>query len=381
MKTSIACHKAGYRSRFISMLLAAAIAPSAAFAGEERVVVTIKPLHSLIQGIMGDSGQAVVLVEGSESTHGYRLKPSQAKQLHQADLIFYVDRLIDGYVFPVAEGKQGVHTKDFAVRLLESREEAHGGHDDEHGHDEHKDEHGHDEHGHDGHEDEHGHDEHKDEHGHDEHGHDGHEDEHGHDEHKDEHGHEDEHGHDEHHDHAHGGTDLHIWLDIDNAKAIVRQATQRLAQQYPDNRAIYEKNSKRLIRRLDELDKEIAARLLPLANESYAIFHDAYQYLEKRYNLRPPSAVLSTGHSPSSARRLHEAREHMEEQGVSCIFKEPQFSDRAIRTVTDGLNQPVRVGVLDPLGGELEAGEALYFQLFRQIADNMQECMAPAASN
>ena len=40
-----------------------------------KVVVTIKPVHSLVAQVMGEGGTPVLIVGGSASPHSYSLKP------------------------------------------------------------------------------------------------------------------------------------------------------------------------------------------------------------------------------------------------------------------------------------------------------------------
>ena len=148
-----------------------------------KVIASIKPVHSLVSAVMEGVGSPDLLVEGAGSPHTYSLKPSQAKKLQDADLVFWMSHDLEAFLENAIEN---IATNARAVSLMEShglltlnfRE---GGAFDAHDHDDHgeHDEHGHDEHAHEKHaEGEHGHDEHA----HDEHGHDDH-DEHKHDEH------------------------------------------------------------------------------------------------------------------------------------------------------------------------------------------------------
>ncbi|GIR55985.1 MAG: hypothetical protein CM15mP62_34560 [Rhodospirillaceae bacterium] len=71
----------------LSSALFVLIAP--AIANETTgVVVTIKPLHSLVSGVIGDTGKAELLVKGYASPHGFQLKPSQVKSCKRLPLYF-----------------------------------------------------------------------------------------------------------------------------------------------------------------------------------------------------------------------------------------------------------------------------------------------------
>jgi len=52
------------------------------------IVATIAPLHSLVQGVMGETGDAHLLLPASQTPHGAHLKPSQVKALHDAGSVF-----------------------------------------------------------------------------------------------------------------------------------------------------------------------------------------------------------------------------------------------------------------------------------------------------
>ena len=191
---------------------------------EIKVVTSIKPIHSLASYLMDGVAKPDLIVDGYASPHGFALKPTHAKMLQEADLVFWVGEDLENFLEKplksIAKKAEKIELMEIkGLTKLKFRERNIF---DEHGHKE--DEHGHKE-------DEHGHKE--DEHGHKE-------DEHGHKE--DEHGHkEDEHGHDEH---AHGEHDPHIWLDPMNAKIILSEMAEHLIENDSKNEAKYKANLK-----------------------------------------------------------------------------------------------------------------------------------------
>jgi len=54
------------------------------------VVASIKPIHSLVAAVMGDIGTPHLLLEAPSSAHHFTLKPSQARSLQAADIVFWV---------------------------------------------------------------------------------------------------------------------------------------------------------------------------------------------------------------------------------------------------------------------------------------------------
>ena len=180
---------------------------------EIKVVTSIKPIHSLASYLMDGVAKPDLIVDGYASPHGFALKPSHAKMLQNADLIFWVGEDLENFLEKplksIAKKAEKIELMEIkGLNKLKFRERNIFDDHDDHVHDDHdKKEDDHDEHDHDkeGHkEDDHGHDEdgHKED-GHDDHGHEG---------------------------HAHGEHDPHIWLDPMNAKVILEEMTEHLIE-------------------------------------------------------------------------------------------------------------------------------------------------------
>ena len=154
---------------------------------ETKVVASIKPIHSLASYLMDGVSEPGLIVDGYASPHSFAMKPSHAKMLQEADLIFWVGEDMESFLekplksiakkaekIELMEIK-GLNKLKFRERNIFDDHDDHG-HDDEHkedGHDDHaKKEDDHDEHDKEDH-DEHGHDDDNKKEGHDEHGYEG----------------------------------------------------------------------------------------------------------------------------------------------------------------------------------------------------------------
>ena len=324
------------------------------------VVTSIKPVHSLVSGVMQGVGSPTVIIEGAGSPHTYSLKPSQATQLQDADLVFWMGDELEPFLVDAA---QNIARNAELVNLVEShglkkirfRE---GGMFDEHDdHDDHaKDDH--DDHG----KEKHAKDDH-DDHGHDKHAKDDHDD-HGHD----------KHAKDDHDDHGHGEFDPHVWLDPINAKAIVHEIEEALVKADPKNAKKYEANAVRMAGKLDQLVTELRAQLQPVQGKGFIVFHDAYQYFEQRFGVAAIGSITVSPEVMPGAERVRDLREKIKDLGATCVFSEPQFEPKLVRTLVDGTG--ARTGVLDPLGSSLTKGPDLYFQLVREMARSLKECLS-----
>ena len=363
-----------------------------------KVVTSIAPVHSLVAGVMEGVGEPGLLVRGGGSPHSYSLRPSDARALEQADVVFWIGEDLETFLSRPLNALAGdAEVVELAkvpgIRLLDSREggaweghdhsahaEAKHGHDD-HAHDDHAKADAHDDHAHDDHaHDDHAHDDHAhDDHAHDDHAHDDHAKADAHDDHDhDKHAHA-EHEHDDHaHEgHAHGHKDLHIWLDPQNAKRIVEAAVAELSEQDPAHAARYKSNGEAVLARLDALDKELASTMESIRELPFIVFHDAYHYFEDRYDLNAAGSITVSPERKPSAKRLSEIREKVADAGAVCVFSEPQFEPALVETVVEGT--PARTGVLDPLGAEIEPGPDAYETLLRNLASSLQDCLRPSS--
>ena len=167
--------------------------------------------------------------------------------------------------------------------------------------------------------------------------------------------------------------DPHIWLDPENAVAMTAAITASLSKADPAHAALYAANGRKEIARLKAQEKDLAAKLAPLRGRPYIVFHDAYQYFERRFALSPVGAVTVAPDRPVGPRRVSALRDAIRTRSVVCIFREPQFPPALIRTLVEGSS--ARIGQLDPLGAELAPGPELYPKLLDAIAASLRGCL------
>jgi zinc transport system substrate-binding protein len=144
------------------------------------------------------------------------------------------------------------------------------------------------------------------------------------------------------------------------------------------NRDRYAANAVRLAARIDALDAELKGALAPVRDVPYVVFHDAYQYLERRYALRVVGSIAVSPERRPGARRVREIREKIRRLGARCVFGEPQFPSALLGTLIEGTD--ARVGTLDPLGADLPAGPDAYFTLMRNLGASLASCLRPEAA-
>ena len=310
-----------------------------------KVVTSIKPVHSLVSGVMVGVGVPSLIIDGAGSPHTYSLKPSQAKQLQDAKLVFWMgdelETFLEGPIENIAQNATAIKLIDaHGLKKIKFRE---GGMFDDHGHDDH-DEHDHEKH-----------DDHHDE-KHAKKKHDDHED------------------HDGHDDHGHGVFDPHVWLDPVNAKAIVHEIEEALVKADPEHASTYEANAHKMMDKIDSLTAELREELEPVHEKGFIVFHDAYQYFEQRFDLAAIGSITVSPEVMPGAERVSELRKKISDLSATCVFSEPQFEPKLVETLVEGTG--ARSGVLDPLGATLTKGPDLYFQLMRNMASSLKKCLS-----
>jgi zinc transport system substrate-binding protein len=166
---------------------------------------------------------------------------------------------------------------------------------------------------------------------------------------------------------------MHLWLDPENAKAMVADIAARLTAADPDRAQTYMANAARIARQLSALDRELAETLTPLQDKPYIVFHDAYQYIEARYGLTSVGSMTDNAEQGPGAGRLSRIRERLGISGALCVFAEPQFEPDLVDTLASGTG--AQAAVLDPLGAGLPAGADLYAELMRAMAASLVACL------
>lgn len=290
---------------------------------ELKVVTSIKPIHSLASYLMDGIGKPDLIVDGYASPHEFSMKPSHAKMLQNADLIFWVGEDLESFlekplssIAKKAEKIELMSIKELTVLKFREKNIF-----DKHDYKEKGKKHA-------------------------------------------------DHKKKAHDGHAHGKYDPHIWLDTMNAKAMLNEMAAHLIENDPKNEAKYKSNLDKALKDIDKLTIEV---MTDLSNSvSSIVFHDAYQYFEKRFNVKVLGALTINTDVMPGAEQLVEIREIIEHDKVACVFSEPQFNPDIINTVAKDMK--IKTGVLDPLGATLDPGKDLYFKLIRNMSASFKGC-------
>ena len=308
----------------LSLCLTAAWLAGPAYADRPRVAVDIAPIHSLVAQVMEGIGMPDLIIQPGATPHEYSLRPSEAAALQSADLVFWIGPDLTPWL------EEAIETLAPAADLttlmdvdgtvqLEFREDAVF---EAHDHSDHAD--------------------------------------------------DDE--HDDHADHGdHAGHDPHAWLSPKNAMTWLEVIAGRLSAVDPVNSDAYLANAASGRAAIEALMDEVDATLDPVRGRAFIVFHDAYQYFETDFDISASGAISISDASDPSPARIAEIRGQIAEQGVDCVLAEPQFNPGLVATVLRGSD--AQMGIVDPLGADLELGAELYPQLIRNLSNALAECL------
>jgi len=313
-----------------------------AYGAPPSVAVDIAPLHSLVSQVMKEVGKPDLLIPAEASPHNYALRPSDGKVLANADLVFWMGESytpwLEKALHNVAISAQKVEVLAFEDTITHGYREGATFESHEHEEEESNDK-----------------SDHKKEAPLEESKQSKHEKE----------------EHTDHHDHE--GSDPHAWLDPENAKRWIKHIKDILSKHDPDNAPIYSRNAAKATASLDELIHSTRTKIDTLNKPKFIVFHDAYQYFEKRFEVLATGAI-SLGHAqtPSPA-RIKEIRDTVKKLEVTCVFTEPQYNPGIVNNVFEGTTVST-IGVMDPLGAGFATGTEHYHQLIQGMVNSLNQC-------
>ena len=316
--------------KIISLAAGMAMIGGVAMSDTPKVAADISPVHSLVSRVMLGVGTPDLIVQAGASPHGYTLRPSEAKALQDAQMVFWMGESLS----PWMEGALDTLSSDATIITLLERDETilmefrEGALFEEHDHDDHGDE---------------KHDDHGDE-KHDDHGY-----------------HED-----------HGSHDPHAWLSPDNARIWLNLIASQLSIVDPENAGTYFANAAAARSEIEALKTEVNSLLEPVRGKKFIVFHDAYQYFEKAFDLSASGAISLGDASKPSPARIAEIQGRIQEESIDCVLSEPQFNKGLVATVMAG--SKAKTNVIDPLGVGLKPGPDLYSELIRNMTKTLVDC-------
>jgi len=249
-----------------------------------NVVVSIKPIHSIVTALMEGVSRPQLLLESSDSAHTFHLKPSQLNLLSNADLVITIgDGFETGLKKTLGNINDGLHIvaseiDDLHLYHFRNPDTNEIDKDDEH---------------------------------------------------------------------EHADNDLHLWLDIDNMQKTAQYINEQLIKIDPNNSNIYETNLIKIQSKLNKLKSELQQQLAPFSLERFAIFSDTLQYFEKSFQFQKPVIITPYHGARLSIHKTLEARKKMKDLKIKCLLYGPENTSKKVNILSEDLPiKALRIDIL-----------------------------------
>lgn len=309
------------------LLLTGGLFGTANAENQPKILTDLPVTHSLVSMVMGNTSSPDLLITGSASPHNYSLRPSEAKRLDSADVLFWTSRELTPWLDRAIKKSRhpiiNIELMDAPQTLrLSFRQDS------------------------------------KFDDGHD----------HG------SHSHEAKSTAEDNHKQL---IDPHGWLDPINGIYWLGLIADKLSELDPPNKSVYELNADAASQQLEELILDIGNRLKPVSELPFVVFHDSYHYFEERFDIHAQAAIALGDAELPGIRRMNTLKEQLSQYEGACVFTEPQFGDRTVSSLVRGLS--VSTGTLDPIGANQTPGPDLYISVLQKITDELVRCLTPVA--
>ncbi len=303
--------------KLLTTYLLLLITPCITFAGTSdknsgAIVVTIKPLYSLVAQLSKGVEEPVLLMKQIPSAHHYTMRPSQRQLLSNARMIIWIGPQMESYLSKVIQQQDAVIVSAIQaddLKLLHRRIKQNSLHT----------------------------------------------------------------ANNTTHNHAEADRlDPHIWLSSHNAVAISKHIAQQLIISDPENSLRYKKNLQQLTNRITQLSAEIKTELKN-NQQPFITYHDAFQYFENENKLHYVDSINFDEEAGTSLKHLRHIRNSIKKNNIQCLLYQPPEPD-IIKTLT--ANSTIKAVALDPLGQRVNDDKAAWFEIMRNIATNFKHCLS-----
>ena len=276
------------------------------------VVVSIKPIHSIVTILMDGIATPKLLLNSSDSAHTFHLKPSQIRMLSNSDLVITIsDDFETGLRKALKNVKKDSHFKVSSLNqlnTLKSRgEEIYEVNEEEEG------------------------------------------------------------------NHADHTNDLHLWLDVDNMQLISQHISNLLIELDPANESKYSENFNKVNSKLTKLKIELQHQLEPFLSTRFVIFADTLQYFENSLNLKRPVIITPYHGARLSINRTLEAKKIIKDLNISCLIYGTEIRPNQVNVLSEGLT--LKAFKIDILGAVYPSGSDQYFNLMKRISNQLASCL------
>lgn len=280
------------------------------------IVVSIKPLYSLVAHLSDGIEQPVLLMKQAQSPHHYNMRPSERRLLANARMIIWTGPQLEPHLQKVITQRKAKNQPGTVVSAMQAKNLKQLKLRNKHSH-----------------------------------------------------------AHNEHSEAADIDTrhlvDPHIWLSTRNAEAISRHIAQQLMTHNPEHAEAYNKNLQQLLSKIEKTRNLIQSRLQN-SNQPFIAYHDAFQYFEDENKLNFIDAINFDDETGTSLKHMRRIKTIINEKNIQCLVYQPPRP-----AIVDTLTEQTAISAtgLDPLGLNVSSDKNAWFDLMQQLASNFSQCL------
>lgn len=284
--------------------------------GQTLTIVTdISPLAAIASAVVGPDVEVRALLPEGGSPHDFALRPSDAKLLHGANVVFWSGEALTPWMEQAIEGLGGdtLIVEAFAsegwtslpLRELDAIEAEHAEAD----------------------------------------------------------------------EHDHGDVDPHAWLDPMNAGAWAVTLADQLTKANLANVEV-SSNAQTFAVEMEALAIALRAEASKLTGKRYLVAHDSFQYFETAFMLPASGAIALSDASAPGPAHIAELKAHMQEDEIACILTDPQSNGEFAALIAEGTD--AKIAEVNPMGRSDLTGADFYRALLGGMLVTLAECTGVA---
>lgn len=171
--------------------------------------------------------------------------------------------------------------------------------------------------------------------------------------------------------------DAHIWLDTRNSQSIAEQIALYAIEKDPKHSDTYRTNLESFSRDLMQVAEKLNVQFTELPSNTFAVYHNAFQYFEKQYQLIHQAELIKDPEISPSIGHIVATRNALQELRPRCLLVEPSANPELIRTIMGEYrnNNDVNEATVDLLGSEIEPSSSAYIELITNVANTFSSCL------
>lgn len=149
----------------------------------------------------------------------------------------------------------------------------------------------------------------------------------------------------------------HVWLDVSNAIIQVENIKEAFCEIDPQNKALYETNTRNFIQQLKNLQKEIYACIRE--NQKAAIFHEGFDYFGNMFGFDVEFGIFADENEQTTAKQLSEAIKKTKRENINVFFVADEAGGKIAQTIANETN--AKIYFLDPVTwGNMQKDSYIY---------------------